>query len=138
MPEHRDVATADMYMRRRRRSVVKKSPGAEQGVTLIIADLQVRLWSVPERRELATADVHEVATAVAWTPGGGRVAAGTLRGKVRFYAVDDSGRLEYEAQIGACFVWSMRHGRQGDQRDVARQACSKGKRGFAPPMSPTT
>lgn len=46
------------------------------------------------------ADVHEMATAAGWAPGGGRVAVGTLKGKVRFYAVDDVGHLEYEAQIG--------------------------------------
>ncbi len=71
--------------------------------------LQVRLWSVPERRELALADVHEMATAAAWAPGGCRVAVGTLKGKVRFYAADDNGRLEYEAQIGAAShcTWSV-------------------------------
>lgn len=39
-----------------------------------------------------------------WAPGGGRVAGGpggTLKGKVRFYAADDNGRLEYEAQVSA-------------------------------------
>jgi len=30
-----------------------------------MVNLQVRLWSVPERREVALADVHEVATAAA-------------------------------------------------------------------------
>ncbi len=72
--------------------------------------LQVRLWSVPERRELALADVHEMATAAAWAPAGCRVAVGTLKGKVRFYAADDNGRLEYEAQIGAAShcTWECR------------------------------
>ncbi len=45
----------------------------------------------------------------AWAPGGGRVAGGpgahaavgTLKGNVSFYAADDNGRLEYEAQVSA-------------------------------------
>lgn len=60
----------------------------------------MRLWSLAERRALDTADVHEMATAAGWAPGGDRVAVGTLKGKVRFYGVDEVGRLEYEAQIG--------------------------------------
>ena len=63
----------------------------------------MRLWSVPERRVLDAADVHEMATAAGWAPGGSRVAVGTLKGKVRFYSVDDTGHLEYEAQIGESF-----------------------------------
>ena len=44
--------------------------------------LQVRLWSVPERRVLDSADVHEMATAAAWHPDGDRLLVGTLKGKV--------------------------------------------------------
>jgi len=45
----------------------------------------------------------------AWAPGGGRRGRGpgppppppTLKGNVSFYAADDNGRLEYEAQVSA-------------------------------------
>ena len=46
------------------------------------------------------ASVHEMVTAVAFSPGGARAAVGTLRGKCRFYQVA-GGRLEYTAQMGA-------------------------------------
>lgn len=61
----------------------------------------MRIWSVPERRVLDVADVHEMVTSAAWVPpGGARAAVATLKGKVRYYSVDEHGRLEYEAQVG--------------------------------------
>lgn len=43
------------------------------------------------------------------------MAVGTLKGKVRFYSVDDAGRLEYEAQIGGriSFLWSCAYNGRG-------------------------
>lgn len=80
-------------------TAVQFHPSDDTQILSTSVDGKVRLWSVPERRVLDTADVHEMATAAGWAPGGSRVAVGTLKGKVRFYSVDDAGRLEYEAQI---------------------------------------
>jgi hypothetical protein len=41
-------------------------------------------------------------TAVSFSPGGSRVVAGTMRGKLRYYELGQGGRkLEYVAQVGA-------------------------------------
>jgi hypothetical protein len=50
---------------------------------------------------LAATQVHQdMVTAAAFSPGGSRVVAGTMRGKLRFYEIAAGGRkLEYVAQV---------------------------------------
>lgn len=47
---------------------------------------------------LSWQDVHEMVTAASYGPSGTRVVVGTMKGKCRFYSVQD-GCLEYEAQV---------------------------------------
>ncbi|KAK2076983.1 hypothetical protein QBZ16_005211 [Prototheca wickerhamii] len=61
-------------------------------------DGKLRLWSIPDQKVLSWQDVHEMVTAASFVPSGQRVAVGTMKGKCRFYAVQDDS-LEYEAQI---------------------------------------
>ena len=61
---------------------------------------QVRMWSIPAQRVVDWADVHEMVTAVNFSPDGAKAIVGTMKGKCRFYLCANF-KLEYEAQIGA-------------------------------------
>lgn len=61
-------------------------------------DGKLRLWSIPDQKVVSWQDVHEMVTAASYSPSGLRVVVGTMKGKCRFYAIQDSS-LEYEAQL---------------------------------------
>jgi WD40 repeat protein len=65
-------------------------------------DGKIRVWSIAEKQQgvvLATAQLHQdMVTAVGFSLNGGRVLAGTMRGRVRFYELADR-KLEYVAQV---------------------------------------
>ncbi len=60
----------------------------------------MRCWNIPDQKVVDWADVHEMVTAATFSSEGSRAVVGTMRGKCRFYQVDTSFRLEYQAQIG--------------------------------------
>ena len=60
---------------------------------------QVRMWNIPDQRVVDWADVHEMVTAVNFSPDGAKAIVGTMKGKCRFYRCANF-KLEYEAQIG--------------------------------------
>lgn len=62
--------------------------------------MQVRCWNIPDQKVVDWADVHEMVTAAAFSSEGSRAVVGTMRGKCRFYQIDTSFRLDYQAQIG--------------------------------------
>lgn len=64
-------------------------------------DGKLRVWSVLDGSVLAASHLHQdMVTAVAFSPGGSRVVAGTMRGRLRFYELLQGGRkLEYVAQV---------------------------------------
>jgi WD40 repeat protein len=70
-------------------------------------DGKIRVWSVAEQQQgtvLATAQLHQdMVTAVGFSLNGGRVLAGTMRGRVRFYELADE-KLEYVAQVRLCAI----------------------------------
>jgi hypothetical protein len=58
------------------------------------------VWSILDSSVIATVQLHQdMVTAVSFSLSGGRVMAGTMRGRVRFYDLAD-GKLEYVAQVG--------------------------------------
>uniref|UniRef100_A0A1D1ZS76 Uncharacterized protein n=1 Tax=Auxenochlorella protothecoides TaxID=3075 RepID=A0A1D1ZS76_AUXPR len=61
-------------------------------------DGKLRLWSIPDQKVVSWQDVHEMVTAASYSPSGLQVVVGTMKGKCRFYAIQDSS-LEYEAQL---------------------------------------
>lgn len=61
--------------------------------------VQVRLWNIPEQRVVSWQDVHEMVTAVSYAPDGRKAVVGTMKGKCRFYSIQNNA-LEYEAQLG--------------------------------------
>ncbi|WIA18171.1 hypothetical protein OEZ85_009646 [Tetradesmus obliquus] len=65
-------------------------------------DGKIRVWSIAEQQQggvLATAQLHQdMVTAVGFSLSGGRVLAGTMRGRVRFYELAER-KLEYVAQV---------------------------------------
>jgi len=61
-------------------------------------DGKMRLWNIPEQRVVSWQDVHEMVTAVSYSPDGRKAVVGTMRGRCRFYGVDKNS-LEYEAQL---------------------------------------
>lgn len=62
-------------------------------------DGKIRVWSITDHTVLATAQLHQdMVTAVAFSLNGGRVMAGTMRGRCRFYDLADK-KLEYVAQV---------------------------------------
>ena len=61
-------------------------------------DGKMRLWNVPEQRVVSWQDVHEMVTAVKYSPDGRKAVVGTMRGRCRFYGADKNS-LEYEAQL---------------------------------------
>ncbi|KAF6258796.1 WD40-repeat-containing domain protein [Scenedesmus sp. NREL 46B-D3] len=65
-------------------------------------DGKIRVWSIAEQQQgavLATVQLHQdMVTAVGFSLNGGRVLAGTMRGRVRFYELADR-KLEYVAQV---------------------------------------
>jgi WD40 repeat protein len=63
-------------------------------------DGKIRVWSILDGTVVATVALHQdMVTAVSFSLSGGRVMAGTMRGRVRFYELAD-GKLEYVAQVG--------------------------------------
>eukprot|EP00873_Tetraselmis_striata_P042217 jgi/Tetstr1/462481/TSEL_007472.t2 len=64
-------------------------------------DGKVRLWNIPQTRVMGFADCQEMITAASFSPGGDKVAAGTMAGRCRFYSVQNMG-LVYEAQLDVC------------------------------------
>jgi WD40 repeat protein len=62
-------------------------------------DGKIRVWSILDSSIIATVQLHQdMVTAVSFSLNGGRVMAGTMRGRVRFYDLAD-GKLEYVAQV---------------------------------------
>ncbi|PSC74579.1 signal transducer [Micractinium conductrix] len=61
-------------------------------------DGKVRLWNIPEQRVVSWQDVHEMVTAVTYSPDGRKAVVGTMKGKCRFYTIEKN-TLEYEAQL---------------------------------------
>lgn len=62
-------------------------------------DGKIRVWSILDSSVIATVQLHQdMVTAVSFSLSGGRVMAGTMRGRVRFYDLAD-GKLEYVAQV---------------------------------------
>ena len=61
-------------------------------------DGKMRLWNIPEQRVVSWQDVHEMVTAVSYSPDGRKAVVGTMRGRCRFYGVEKNS-LEYEAQL---------------------------------------
>ena len=57
------------------------------------------MWNIPDQRVVDWADVHEMVTAVNFSPDGAKAIVGTMKGKCRFYRCANF-KLEYEAQIG--------------------------------------
>lgn len=57
------------------------------------------MWNIPDQRVVDWADVHEMVTAVNFSPDGVKAIVGTMKGKCRFYLCANF-KLEYEAQIG--------------------------------------
>eukprot|EP00887_Chlorella_sp_A99_P008211 scaffold12.g8211.t1 len=55
-------------------------------------------WSGRGGREGTWQDVHEMVTAVSYSPDGRKAVVGTMKGKCRFYSIDKNS-LEYEAQL---------------------------------------
>lgn len=60
---------------------------------------QVRIWNIPSNKVADFSDVHDMVTAVSFSPDGRKVVVGTMKGKCRFYTIEKSA-LEYEAQLG--------------------------------------
>ncbi len=50
-------------------------------------------------------DVHDMITAVTFSPDGRKAVVGTMKGKCRFYTCEQDFKLEYEAQIGMWVWW---------------------------------
>jgi len=62
------------------------------------------MWNIPDQRVVDWADVHEMVTAVNFSPDGAKAIVGTMKGKCRFYLCGNF-KLEYETQIGrSCTV----------------------------------
>ncbi|KAL0043328.1 hypothetical protein WJX79_001633 [Trebouxia sp. C0005] len=61
-------------------------------------DGKVRMWNIPDQRVVDWADVHEMVTAVNFSPDGAKAIVGTMKGKCRFYLCANF-KLEYETQI---------------------------------------
>ncbi len=59
------------------------------------------MWNIPDQRVVDWADVHEMVTAVNFSPDGAKSIVGTMKGKCRFYLCANF-KLEYETQIGRC------------------------------------
>ncbi len=98
-----------------------KPPGSIDG--------KLRVWGVLDGAVLAASQLHQdMVTAVAFSPGGSRVVAGTMRGKLRYYEIGAGGKkLEYVTQVGRdCWV-----GGGGCRAGAGRL------KGIATPFNPT-
>lgn len=61
-------------------------------------DGKVRLWSIPNRQVVDWSDLHEMVTAVCYTPDGQGALTGSHKGSIRFYNTSDD-KLAQENQI---------------------------------------
>ena len=61
------------------------------------------MWNIPDQRVVDWADVHEMVTAVNFSPDGAKATVGTMKGKCRFYLCANF-KLEYETQIGGSYT----------------------------------
>ncbi|MED6124787.1 hypothetical protein PIB30_062222 [Stylosanthes scabra] len=52
-------------------------------------DGKVRIWEIPEGHVIDWSDIHEMVTAIAYTPDGQGVLVGTMKGSCRTYSVED-------------------------------------------------
>ncbi|KAJ1700669.1 hypothetical protein LUZ63_000448 [Rhynchospora breviuscula] len=61
-------------------------------------DAKVRIWSVPDRQVVDWTDLHEIVTALAYTPDASAAIVGSQNGCCRFFTISD-GKLNQEAQL---------------------------------------
>jgi len=73
-------------------------------------DGRARAWSIPEGKVARAVDVREMVTAASFSPDGGALAIGTMRGRVRLFNVGEGLALEPEACI------DVRNARGADAR----------------------
>jgi WD40 repeat protein len=62
-------------------------------------DEKVRLWSIPEQTVVDWVNIHEMVTAVCFSPDGKKAVIGSYKGKCRFYSVEGN-QFEYITQMG--------------------------------------
>jgi hypothetical protein len=86
-------------------------------------DGKIRVWSVMDAAVVATVQLHQdMVTAVSFSLSGGRVMAGTMRGRVRFYDLTPGGKLEYVAQVRGLGCGCARAGPE-QQHSRRRRTC---------------
>ena len=95
-------ATADPCLRLFRHTDFVTSLSFHPGDDRLFAsgsiDGRARLWSIPDGRVAASADVRDMVTAAAFSPDGGALAVGTMKGRVHLRSV--AGSLDAEGDGG--------------------------------------
>lgn len=74
-------------------------------------DGKVRIWSIPNRQVVDWSDLHEMVTAVCYTPGGQGALVGTHKGSFRSYNISDD-KISQESQIDISHKKKKSHARK--------------------------